>query len=265
MCMGGGCHPENFYKFVVHKTESRKYPFSGIGLVRENPNDTIEIFYSNATEQEGVNEVLTAKFATDTVVGMNESWVNIDFGEKFGKENIGFSPPDYSEKGGQYFKICNRGRDNLFYFVFPCPIIQTLSNFYNNQSSPTKYYYFIYSKEKKSSIYEILFTNTTYNGSSLRGVSDMYKKHDMGEDVLFYVSNYDTLKINFMEKNNSLSRTTNIYNFEDTTKIRGKAFFYGVIYPNECMINSKYTGGLMLQNVGSCYDDTGEDCLRMYE
>ncbi len=59
--IGGGCHPENFNEFVVHKTEPKKYPFSGIGLVRENPNDTIEIFYSNATEQEGVDEVLKPK------------------------------------------------------------------------------------------------------------------------------------------------------------------------------------------------------------
>ncbi len=242
--MGGGCHPENFYKFVVHKTESRKYPFSGIGLVRENPNDTIEIFYSNATEQEGVNEVLTAKFATDTVVGMNESWVNIDFGEKFGEFVFRFSSPDYQEKGGQYFKICNYGKEPIFYFIIPNPKRYEYTYEYG-YSGTKEYEFYIIDKESNESIYDIL-SFTDYDKNKVTYVSDRYKKHDELGNLLYYtykskIKNQETIEYDF------LSRTTVRYDIESTTtKINGKAFFYGTIYPEECLENSKYTG-IMLQ------------------
>ncbi len=262
--MGGGCHPENFYKFVVHKTESRKYPFSGIGLVRENPNDTIEIFYSNATEQEGVNEVLTAKFATDTVVGMNESWVNIDFGSQYGSEEIVFSPPNYSENGGQYFEICNLGKSNIFYFILPNP--QGYKRFYfekeDESNSEVLYKYYIVDYLTKKSIYEILFPKGAYDVSFLNYIKQQFKNHDETGRNLFYVTEKNISEEKLRNTGSyMLSRTTEEFNLEDTTKVNGKAFFYGIVYPNECMLNSKYKGGMMLQlNAGRCYDDKGVDC-----
>ncbi len=235
--MGGGCHPENFYKFVVHKTESRKYPFSGIGLVRENPNDTIEIFYSNATEQEGVNEVLTAKFATDTIVGMNEVWIKVDFGKQFGRE-LAVISRNYTKNGGQYFKICNRGKGNLFYFILPSQnICDTQYKLLNDNCVVNN----IMSSDDKS-LYDMLFPNGVYDSKNIRLVAKYFKDYIQKKDILYLIPKAKSIYDYVPGTGEGSKYVDDIHNRLDVTLegyadsvYTNKGVSKGFIYPNECL------------------------------
>lgn len=262
-----GCPYTDFYRLVIHKTEPRKHPFSGIGLVRDNPKDSIEIWYSNATNNFGVNEVLHSKFAADTVVGMNYSWINIDFGKDHGEEAIYYAKPDYTDKGGQYFKICNRGRGNLFYFIIPSPesykpFNWELSNKNQIEVAPMNRV-IIADYSTKKNIYDLVYPNGNYDKKGMYYVANQYKKHDKDTNSLYMLS---AGKINspetYTQDYNKLSVSKSFVYSEnyDLGKVNNsKTFYYGVIYPNECLLNSKYTGGIMLQlNMGDvCYDEQG--------
>ena len=252
-----GCKGEEWHSFVVERTKPRKYPFSGIGLLRENPNDTIEIFYSNATPKRGVNEVLTAKFAADTVVGMNESWVMINFGKQFGREEVGFRP-NYND--GQYFKICNRGKGKLFYFIVPNP-----------KTSEDKYWFYSSSGtgnvinnnvinniviKEGTTIYDLLYSNGILRKEKIAEVAKLFKQHDQNGNTLFVTYLGKPIKYYYPDLI-GLNRSSRPFGGVGiTNKKNGKGFYYGTVYANECMLSGEYNGGIMLQRSGyECYNE----------
>ena len=239
-----GCKGEEWHSFVVERTEPRKYPFSGIGLLRENPNDTIEIFYSNATAKRGVNEVLTAKFAADTVVGMNESWVMINFGKQFEREEVRFRP-NYND--GQYFKICNRGKGKLFYFIVPNPKISEDKYWFYSSSGTGATFGNIATKEDIS-VYDLLYSNGVLRKEKIAEVAALFKHHDQNGNTLFFV-----------DEGKSLKDKEYLYpiQFKNYPPLKnGKGFYYGTVYAHECMLSGEYNGGIMLQRQGyKCYNE----------
>ena len=248
-----GCFKDDeWYSFVVERTEPRKYPFSGIGLLRENPNDTIEIFYSNATAKRGVNEVLTAKFAADTVVGMNESWVMVNFGKIYGREELEFRP-NYND--GQYFKICNRGKGKLFYFIVPNP--KTSEDkywFYSSEPSASSGHLNVINNiatKEDIAIYDILYPNGILRREKISEVAELFKQHYQNGNTLFLV-----------DMDESINDKEYLYPIHSkdspplTPLKNEKGFLYGTVYAHECMPSGEYNGGIMLQRQGTmCYNE----------
>ncbi|NME71507.1 hypothetical protein [Flammeovirga aprica] len=107
-------------KFIVKGRDTLLHPFSGIGIVRESDADTLDIWYTSATNQKGVNEILHSVITSDTVIGFYESWVSYEYGTWNSFPDKRFTP-DYAEGGDHYFKICNRGKGSVFYFIVPYP------------------------------------------------------------------------------------------------------------------------------------------------
>ncbi len=250
MCMGGGCHPEEYYMFIIEETEFRKYPRSIIGLVRENSNDTIEIFYSNATEQEGVNEVLTAKFTTDTIVGMNEVWIKVDFGKQFGKQENLLSA-DYTEGGGQYLKICNRGKGDLFYFVLSNPNICNDNYRFRDDCMV----YDIVNSDDKS-LSDILFQSGEYNIPDLNKVASYFKNYAQGKGNLYSIpqgkSIYDEVHSDGTLYKNDIPYSLLDMQFHEGSE---KGLSFGFIFSQECVYSN--ANQLLNTDWGGCYKQGG--------
>lgn len=190
---------EEYGRFNLEEIRTEKLPFSGIGLVRENPMDTIEIWYANATEEEGINEIKNIKFARDTVVGLTESWMKIEYGVEFCSKSMGFHHPvDYTEKGENYFKICNRGKSDLKYFIFSPDSFFPSNPFmkYNKKR-------YIYYLTKRKKIKDILYNEDgVLQTSKLKEVYDIYNSNSISKNELFDVNDEDIEDEIFYEDNN---------------------------------------------------------------